>query len=167
MAGKIKTWVWVVVGVVVVGILGVVAMAALAAYFFAQHIDTRAASPMEAASEFEEVKARFSDQKPLIELDDRGRFVRTNPDRPLPRGTTKPTELHVLAFDADDGRMVRMTIPFWLLRLKLGGSRIDLNGDRVDLEDLHLTVEDLESFGPTLMLDRDLPGQDRVLVWSQ
>ena len=29
MAGKVRTWVWVVVGVVVLGILGIVAMAAV------------------------------------------------------------------------------------------------------------------------------------------
>jgi len=38
MAGKVRTWVWVVVAIVVVGILGVVAMAGLGFYFFSRHI---------------------------------------------------------------------------------------------------------------------------------
>jgi len=33
MAGKVKTWVWVVVGIVVCGILGVIAMAAAGLWF--------------------------------------------------------------------------------------------------------------------------------------
>ena len=40
MAGKVKTWVWVVLGVVVVGILGVVAMAGGGFYFSSKHFDT-------------------------------------------------------------------------------------------------------------------------------
>ena len=78
-----------------------------------------------------------------------------------------PEELHVMAFDPDDGRIVRVTIPFWLLRLKLGSSTIDFNGNRMDLEDLRLSVEDLENFGPTLIVDHTERGGDRVLVWSQ
>ena len=96
MAGKVKTWVWVVLGVLVVCVLGVVAMAGLGFYFFSQHIDTRAASPASAAREFEEVRTRFSGQKPLIELDRRGRFLKSNVDRPVSyTHLTLPTILRV------------------------------------------------------------------------
>lgn len=167
MAGKVKTWVWVVVAVVVVGILGVVAMAGVGVWFFSRHIATHEASPAIAARDFDEVKARFAGQKPLIELDERGHFLRSNPDRTPQPGAKTPEELHVMAFDPDDGRIVRVTIPFWLLRLKLGNSTIDFNGNRMDLEDLRLSVEDLENFGPTLIVDHTERGGDRVLVWSQ
>ena len=72
-----------------------------------------------------------------------------------------------MAFDPNDGRIVRVDIPFWLLRLKLRGSAIDFNGNRMELEDLKLTVEDLERFGPTLIVDHKSSGGERVLVWSQ
>lgn len=167
MAGKVKTWVWVVVAIVVVGILGLVAMAGLGFYFFSRHIDTRAASPASASREFDNVKSRFADQKPLIELDARGRFLRANTDRPTAQ-TTTPEQLYVLAFDPDDGRIVRVTVPFWLLRLRgPGRATIDFNGNRLDLEDLKLTVEDLERFGPTLIVDHKTRSGERVLVWSQ
>jgi hypothetical protein len=72
-----------------------------------------------------------------------------------------------MAFDAGDERIVRLSIPFWLLRLQKGHATIDLGGNKMDLEDLKLTVEDLERFGPTLIVDhRDTRGT-RVLVWSQ
>ena len=72
-----------------------------------------------------------------------------------------------MAFDPDDGRIVRLKIPFWLLRLKTHGSNINFNGRRMDLEDLKLSVEDLERFGPTLIVDHTGIDGKRVLVWSQ
>jgi hypothetical protein len=62
---------------------------------------------------------------------------------------------------------VRLKIPFWLLRLKSGGSHVNFNGRRMDLEDLKLSVEDLERFGPTLIVDHSGNDGKRVLVWSQ
>jgi hypothetical protein len=166
MAGKVKTWVWVVVGVVVVGILGIVAMAAASLYYVSRHVDTKEVSPAMASREFDEVRARFASQKPLIELDDRGDLVRTNPDRPTQKTPEPLEQINVLAFDPDEGRIVRVSIPFWLLRLKVG-STIDLNHGRIDLEDLKMSVEDLERYGPTLIIDHSSRRGERVLVWSQ
>ena len=167
MAGKVKTWVWVVLAVVVVGILGVIAMAGVGIYFFSQHIDTRAVSASTAAEEFDAVRKKFETQKPLIELDERGRFLRGNTGRQAEPNTKSPDNLYVLAFDPDDGRIVRVTIPFWLLRMKTGGATIDFNGNQMDLEDLKLSVDDLERFGPTLIVDHRTSTGERVLVWSQ
>jgi hypothetical protein len=167
VAGKVKTWVWVVVGVFVVGILFVIAMAGAGFYFFARNIQATTVTTENAAAEFDAVRGRFKGQRPLIELDERGRFLRTNTDRPERPDAPRPEALHVLAFDPDDGDLVRIRVPFWLLRLKMDGSTIDLSGRRVRLEDLKLTVEDLERYGPSLVLDQTSDGGDRVLVWSQ
>lgn len=167
MAGKVKTWIWIVVAIVMVGILGLIAMAGVGVYIATQHIDTRAASAASATRDFDEVKARLSGQKPLIELDGRGRFLRSNADRPTPARITAPEALNVLAFDPDEERIVKVSIPFWVLRMKMGGTTIDFNGNRMDLEDLKLTVEDLERFGPTLIVDHRASNGERVLVWSQ
>ena len=79
-------------------------MAGIGLYFFSQHIDSKAASPAEAARDFEQVTIRFTGQKPLIELDDRGRYLRSHTDRqPVPNAKA-PDELHVMAFDPDEGR---------------------------------------------------------------
>jgi flagellar basal body-associated protein FliL len=167
MAGKVKTWVWVLLGIVVVGILCVIAVAGVGLYFFSQHVQTRAASPIKAAREFEQIETRFTGQKPLIELDDHGRYLRANTARNPPPNAKIPDELNVLAFDPDNGRIVRISIPFWLLRMKMRGTTVDFNGRKMDLEDLKLTVEDLERFGPTLIVDHKNTGGERVLVWSQ
>ena len=171
MAGKARTWIWIVAGIVVLGILAVIAMAGAGFYFFSQHFDTRAASPAAAAREFDGVRARFQGRKPLIELDDRGRLLRTNPDVPVEEHVEPPHMLHVLAFEPDsrrgEGRIVAVQIPFWVLRFRAGNTRIDLNGRRMDLEDLKLTIEDLERLGPALIIDHTAADGDRVLVWSQ
>lgn len=167
MAGKVKTWVWVVLAIFLVGVLGIVAMAGVGIYFFSQHIQTETASPARASRDFEQARNLFQGQKPLIELDERGRYLRSNTDRTAPVNAQPPDAVHVMAFDPNDGRIVRLSIPFWLLRLKMRGTRIDLNGNQMDLEDLRLTVEDLERFGPTLIVDHKSPNGERVLVWSQ
>ena len=167
MAGKVKTWIWVVVAVVVLGILGVIAIAGASLYFFSQHIDTRAVSTSVAAGEFDTIRKRFENEKPLIELDERGRFHKANPGGQRAAGVQAPETLYVLAFDPDDGRIVRVSVPFWLLRLKTGGTSIDFNGNSMDLEDLKLSVEDLERYGPKLIVDHREESGDRVLVWSQ
>jgi hypothetical protein len=165
MAGKVKTWVWVVLGVVVLGILGVIAMAAAGLWFVKSHVDIRPTTTATASADFQTVRDRFASQKPLIELDDHGQFLHANTDRPA--APTPPQTLNIMAFDSKDERVVRMELPFWLLRLKMRGSRIDVGGNNLDLAKLRLTVEDLERFGPTLILDHKDSDGSRVLVWSQ
>lgn len=162
---KVKTWVWIVAGIVALGILGIVAMAAAGLWFVRSHVDVRQTTSAAASTDFESVRARFASQQPLIELDDSGDFIRANTDRPS--GTIRPQTLVVMVFDPKDDKVVRMELPFWLLRLKSGGSRFSLGSDDVDLAKLRLTVEDLERFGPTLILDHKDHKGAQVLVWSQ
>jgi hypothetical protein len=167
MAGRVKAWVWVVVAIVVIGILGVVAMAGIGLYFFSQHVETRTTSVSNAAHDFDQVRSRFEGQKPLIELDQHGRYLRSNADRKPPNNPRPPESINVMAFDPDEQKIVRITIPFWLVRMKMRGATIDLNGNHMNLEDLRLTAEDLERFGPTLIVDHEATSGERVLVWSQ
>jgi hypothetical protein len=166
MAGKARTWVWVLVGICAFGFLCIIAAAGVGFYFFTRHIETSVATPASAATQFEEVKARFKEQKPLIELDDQGRFVRSNPVR-AERAQIRPDQLTVLVYDpGDGGRIVRVSIPFWLLRLKLA-TTVDFNGGHLQLDDMKLSVEDLEQLGPSLIVDHATAEGERVLVWSQ
>jgi hypothetical protein len=165
MAAKVRAWVWIVVAVVVLGILGVIAMAAAGLWFVKSHVNIQSATTAVASADFQTIRARFSNQKPLIELDERGNFLHANTDRPA--GTQRPQTLTILAFDSDDEKVVRLELPFWLLRLKMGGTRVDVGGSNVDLAKLRLTIEDLERYGPTLILDQKDTDGSRVLIWSQ
>jgi hypothetical protein len=165
MASKVKTWVWVVAGIVGVGILCLIAIAAAGLWFAKTHVNVTSASRATVSQEFEQVRSRFATQKPLIEIDDRGRYVHANTDRPA--AGPRPESLNILAFDPRNDRVVKMDVPFWLLRLKMRGTRISLGGSSMDLNDLNITVEDLERWGPTLIVDHTGSDGARVLVWSQ
>jgi hypothetical protein len=165
MAGKVKTWVWIVGGIVAFGILCVIAMAAAGLWFVRSHVDIRPASTASVTDEFQTIRARFADQKPLIELDERGNVFHANTDRPT--STQHVQSLNIMAFDPDDEKVVKMDLPFWLLRLKMRGTHFDVGGNNIDLAKLRLTVEDLERYGPTLILDHKDSGGSRVLIWSQ
>jgi hypothetical protein len=163
---RVKAWVWVAIGVVTFVILCVITLAAAGLWFVRTHINVQPTTVAAATSDLQTIRDRFASQKPLIELDDRGNFVHANIDRPA--STQHPETLNVMAFDARGERVVRVDIPFWLLRLKNRGSMIDLGGGgNIDLAKLRLTVEDLERFGPTLILDHRDPNGSRVIVWSQ
>jgi len=165
MAGKVKTWVWVVIGLVVACVLGVIAMAVVGVLFVRSHVDIRSTTTAAVTEDFQTVRARFTNQKPLIELDERGNFLHANVDRPS--GTARPQTLNIMAYDPGEKHVVRVNVPFWILRLKMRGTRIDVGGNDVDLAKLRLTVEDLERFGPTLILDQKDSDGARVLIWSQ
>lgn len=166
MAGKVKPWVWVVVGVVACGILFIIGLAAVGLWLVKSHVEVHSASPAAVTEDFQTVRARFADQKPLIELDEHGNVFHANTDRPA--SSQRVETLNILAFNPRDERVVKMDLPFWLLRLKMRGGRIDVGGGRdMDLEKLRLTVEDLERFGPTLILDHKDSDGARVLIWSQ
>jgi len=167
VAGKIKTWIWVVLGVVLTCVIAAVVIAGSAFYFFSKQFDTHSATAATANREFEEVKARFSGQKPLVELDRQGDLTRADSGGAAAPDARVPERVIVMAFNPDDERVVRVTLPFWLLRLKSRHASINFNGKRMDLEDLKLTVADLERFGPTLIVDQTNPDGTRVLVWSQ
>ena len=163
---RVKAWVWVAIGIAAFGIICVILLAAVGIWVLHTHVNIQPTTVAAAMSDLQTIRDRFASQKPLIELDDRGNFVHANIDRPA--GTQRPETLSVMAFDREGERVVRVEIPFWLLRLKTHGTMVDLGGGGdIDLAKLRLTVEDLERFGPTLILDHTDTNGSRVIVWSQ
>ena len=71
-----------------------------------------------------------------------------------------------MAWDPDDRNMVRVTLPFWILRLKSGP--LDLS-QKVMVNHRHgdVTVEQIERYGSTLLVDHQGRGGDRLLVWTE
>lgn len=165
----VKTWVWIVVGLVTLALVGFVALVAAGVYFVARDVQTTTASRTSAEQVLDAERARFTDQ-PLIEIDEQGRTVESRVDPSRPPAAVRPAVVVVLAWDADEGRLVRIRLPFWLLRLGSRGSgSIQLGGGRgrVHLERLHISVADLERLGPALLVDYRSPTGDRVLVWTE
>jgi len=85
----------------------------------------------------------------------------------LPTSKVKPQDLKILAFDPEKQRLVKVSLPFWLLRL--GKQKIDVMNDEpgFDLERLNLDVAELERIGPALVFDFRSHEGVRVLLWTQ
>lgn len=165
-----KTWVSILIAAVI--IVGIVALTVVGgtAFFIYRHVNTQSAPVATAQQEFAQARARFAGQQPLIEL-------RRGDDPVLHHellknatpSKTKLQSLRVLAYDEDEEKLVRVTIPFWLMRLFpskhmsfLSDEGIDLDTDRVKL-----TLEDLERRGPGLILDQKDRRGSQVLVWTE
>lgn len=167
---KLPTWASILIaGVIIVGMLAVTVVGG-AAFFIYRHVNTSYTPHENAETEFNQARARFAGQLPLIEIrrdDDpvihRERVPATATD------AHKIASLRVLAYDNRHRKLVRISIPFWLLRLAPSKhfSVFDDNGIDFDADRVHLTIDDLERRGPGLVLDQTDRRGSKVLVWTE
>jgi hypothetical protein len=109
------------------------------------------------------VRARFDKAGPVIKLEEDGPVVIRKPPTSTP--ARQLSNLNVLAWDRDDGKLVKATLPFWLLRLKDGPIELSAGRGIHIGRSLKFKVADVERYGPSLLLD-ERHGSDRVLVWT-
>ena len=154
-----KTWVSVVIAAVVIcGILAVAAIGGTALFIY-RHVN----------AQFAETRARFAGQRPLIEIRHDDEPVLHRETIPAEMPAAKLETLRVLAYDTREEKLIRVSIPFWLLRLApsrhvsfLSDTGINFDSDRV-----RLTLDDLERRGPGLILDQADRRGSHVLVWTE
>ena len=166
-----RTWVSVLIAsIIIVGILAIAAVGGTA-YFFYRHINASFTAPENADTEFAQARARFAGQQALIEIRRDDEPILHRELVPQPGGAGKPlVSLRVLAYDNRARTLVRVTIPFWLLRLAPSGKKVSFlndNGIDFDSDRVHLTLEDLERRGPGLVLDQADRRGSQVLVWTE
>jgi hypothetical protein len=164
-----KTWVSVLIAAVI--IVGVLAAAAIGgtAFFIYRHVHTQITPSENAEQQFADARARFSGQQPLVEIRKDDEAVLHREVIPASMPAAKLETLRVLAYDTHGGKLIRVSIPFWLLRLApsrhvsfIHDTGIDFNSDRVQL-----TLDDLERRGPGLVLDQADRRGSQVLVWTE
>ena len=158
---------WVVVGLAAFCLLGLILLAGAAVFFVTRHISTERSSSANAIRSFDEVRATFPGQKPLYELDSSERPMMTRPFSEIPSSSTRPEQVRLLAWDPHDERLVRVALPFWMLRMHKAKVDLSRDGTSFDLEHLQLDGEELERIGPALLFDYREPHGARVLVWTQ
>lgn len=170
MASK-RTWISIVIAVVAIVCLLALAVVGGTAFFIYRHVDATFTNEMSAQQEFAAARAKFEGQQPLIE-------IRRNGDEPVlhrdlirnAKMPDKPLEsLRVLAYDDDAGKLVRVNIPFWLLRMFPSKNLSFLNDEGIDIDThrIRLTLEDVERRGPGLLLDQKDRRGSQVLVWTE
>jgi hypothetical protein len=151
-------------GIIMCGILVVGA----GVWYFFNHIGIESASDESALKQFEEARKPFLHQAPLLAFTGRDVVVNREEIERSEPSDQHLESLNLLTWDPDEDQIVRVSIPFWVLRLKLDG-RVSLRSgsDRFDSEDIPLTVGDLERRGPGLVLDATDERGQRVLIWTQ
>jgi hypothetical protein len=163
----VKTWLKIVFVLIALGMLGMCAVAGAGVYFFSKHVNTTRVSSSSALTQFDQVLARFKDQKPLVEVDASERIRRTREISTLPTAAARATTLVVMAWDPDEGRIVNLKLPLWILAM--GQKKVELGAgpDSFDLRRLELDVKEMERVGSLLVVDVRSASGDRVLVWTE
>ena len=170
MEKRTKGYLWIGLGIVIVVVMVVVAVIAGAGFWAYQNLapDVAMIDEVKADQQFEEIRARFKNQTPLIVTDDDGRHARLQTGGREATFTGQLTSLHVAAYDRRAGKLVRFSMPFWLIRLAPDGKVSIGDGALSDVRGAeNLTVKDLEALGPGLLVDERKPDGDRVLVWTE
>jgi hypothetical protein len=79
--------------------------------------------------------------------------------------------VNVLVYDRDDGELVRVSLPMWLVRKIHHDGEIDLDGDDDGYEHWkrtvrrHVNLNDLAKAGLGVLVEVEEDAGDRVLVW--
>lgn len=161
-----KTWIWIIVACLGLCVLALAAIAGLGIYFVASNINTGQTSSADALRAFDEIRREFPDERPLFELDSDEQPRPTRRLGDLPTSPRSPKHLWILAWDPDEERLSRISLPFWMLRL--GDRNVDFRHDGgFDLQELDLDFTELERVGPVLLFDLRTPDGERVLVWTR
>ena len=147
-----------VVGVVMVGVVGYVIYQQFAFQGEVRHRDERRRGVRGDRGEVRRPETLIiKDGQPVLN------------DAPAAAPGQRVEALHVIVWDPDKRKVVKLNMPFWLLRMTKGkpirlSSNDDADGGAVTLK---ITAEDLERRGPGLILDHKEASGERVLVWAQ
>ncbi len=134
-------------------------------YFVTRHIHAGPSTSADAFRAFDQARARFKDAGPMFELDDRERPRQVRQFSELPTAAAKTEVVWVLAWDPDRERLVKVSLPFWVLRL--GRQKIDIASGGFDFQRLELDVTELERVGSVLLFDFRTASGERVMIWTQ
>ena len=169
MEKRTKGCLWIGLGIAIAAGMVIVAVVAGAGYWAYQSFAPSAefVNQTKADQQFDQIRTGFKDATPLIVPNPDGHGARVRAEG-RPPFTGQLQSLHFAAYDPDEGKLVRFTVPFWLIRLGHDG-KISLGEGALDgvRGAEKLTVKDLEALGPGLLIDERKPDGDRVLVWTE
>ena len=165
---KKTSWPVIILGISAFVLVVGVGLVAVVGYVIYQQFafQAKSATEVSADEEFGRIVAKFDGQKPYLIIKD-GEPVISDAPASAPG---KPVEaLHIIVWDPDEQKVVKLNMPFWLLRMTQGQPiRISANDDPGgDAVKLKITADDLERRGPGLILDHKEATGERVLVWAQ
>jgi flagellar basal body-associated protein FliL len=161
---KKLTWLWILLGVFAFFVITGIGMVVFTAYWVGSHVEIVETPPADAVKTFEDAWAKFPGQRPLLEIVDGKPQELT---AAATNSSTRLTTLHIIAFDDNENQMVRVDVPFWLLRLKSGPISFNSYASGFDDRKVKLSVEDIEKHGPGIVVDYSERNEGRVLIWAE
>lgn len=164
---KARTWILAILAVIGGIVVLLFMLAGFGTYWMVQHIKTQPATATSAVKSFEQERAKFGAETPLLSADDvdNPRMIQKKIDS-LPAAATPASNMEIFVWSPNSERTVRISLPFWIL--KLGRKKIDIAGaDSFDFQRMQIDVNQLERIGPKLLVDVERPGGERVLVWTK
>lgn len=162
----IRRWLAVLLGVLFVLVLGMMALAGSCAYMVRKQVQVReAASVGDYEREAAAILERFEGVPPLVVQGPSGPSISSKALAARQKRGGAINNLHILVFSIRDGKLVRLTLPMWLLRMSPDG-RMDIDRDEVGLDHIRLSIDDLEAAGPGPLFVRKTD-DSRVLVWTE
>ena len=159
--------------IVLVGLaLAAVVLAAIGVglWFFLSHREVVAASAQVAEAEFSDLRGRFSNQPPLLDMSLR----EASAAPPVSNATARLRSFHTVIFDTRGGeRIVRIAVPYWFARrfaahdgeFKWLGQLTFLDDTEFDPEAIRLSLDRIERRGPGLVADYRHPGRGQFISW--
>ena len=141
---KKKNWVLIIIAsiffIVVVGIGAVASVAYIMYRQFAP--ESQRATAASAEQQFNDISARYRNEKPYIEMQDDRPVVNRDQEKATP---STIEALHVLVWNPREARTFRINIPFWLVRVT-GDRPIQLGDERSGFKvkrSLNVTARDI------------------------
>lgn len=163
-----KRWIPVVVGIIIFIVIVGIGVIAGGIYLVKTQVDVQTVETSSGAEEFDRLRAGFEGQKPFIELkSNAGEEATAVVNRePAERRPGKVSTVHVRVWSPDENKLVRVDLPFWMMRL-MGSKPINIETGHGAFKNVALRVsaEDLERRGPGLVMDYATPDGEAVLVW--
>ena len=158
-----RTWVKVSLAGIALAILAFAAFAGMSSYFVFRHLEMRSATEPEILREFDELKKKFADRQPLVEIaDPQAGDIRIN--RIVHPQGLRAKLIYIITWNAEDGDVMRTDVPLWLMRFSTLNIASSLG---LAPEKFSLTVHDIERYGPGLVVDYRRPGRQHVLMWVE
>jgi hypothetical protein len=160
-----RRWVWIVLGIFLVGMVGCAGLIGGGVWWASRNFSVKEVARKDVDREFARLRARFKDQKPILETRNGGIVMDRLEARAAAYSGPPPKNLCLLVWTHEQPKAVQLCLPFWLLKMKSGrGLKFDVpHGEQRRLE---LSAEELERAGPALLLDEER-SRSRLVVWTE
>jgi hypothetical protein len=159
-----KKWLPIIVGVVIFVVLVGAGLIAGLVYVVTRNVNVQQLSTSGGQEAFDAIAARFAGQRPFIEIPESGDAVVHHELETHDTGSV--STLCVCAWAPRSRKLVRVNLPFWVLRL--GSHRsVELHAGESGALTLDVTADQIDRRGPGLVLNQSRPGGEHILVWTE